>query len=72
MRAHFGVVGLLVVVAIVGLLAKKQLTSVAGSASAPGVVADAPAQVPRQQVEQVRQAVDTLMQAPRAMPDDTK
>jgi predicted O-methyltransferase YrrM len=45
---------------------------VAAPASAPGVVADAPAQAPRQQVEQVRQAVDTLMQAPRAMPDDTK
>jgi predicted O-methyltransferase YrrM len=72
MRALFGVVGLLVVVAIVGLLAKKQLTLVAAPASAPGVVADAPAQAPRQQVEQVRQAVDTLMQAPRAMPDDTK
>lgn len=73
MRALFGVVGLLLVVAIVGLLARKQLTSVAGPAAPPGTVAGAPAPTPTQQVEQVRQSVDALMQqAPRTIPDDTK
>jgi hypothetical protein len=73
MRGLFGLVGLLVVVAIVGLLAKKQLASVAGPPAAPGTVAGAPAPAPKQQVEQVRQTVDALMQqAPRTMPDDTK
>jgi hypothetical protein len=73
MRGLFGLVGLLVVVAIVGLLARKQLASVAGPAAAPGAVAGAPAPAPKQQVEQVRQTVDALMQqAPRTMPDDTK
>jgi hypothetical protein len=72
MRALFGVVGLLVVVAIVGLLAKKQFTAVAGP-STPGTVAGAPAPAPRQQVEQVKQTVDALMQqTPRTVPDDTK
>jgi hypothetical protein len=71
MRALFGVVGLLVVVAVVGLLAKKQLTAVAGPAPAAGSSASAPAPAPRQQVEQVRQAVEAAMQqAPRAMPEE--
>jgi hypothetical protein len=73
MRALFGLAGVLLVVAIVGLLAKKQLTSMAGPVPSPGTVAGAPAPAPRQQVEQVRQTVDALMQqAPRALPDDTK
>jgi hypothetical protein len=75
MRGLFGVVGLLVVVAIVGLLAKKQLTTVAAPTPSASTVAGAPAPSgpPRQQVEQVRQSVETLMQAaPRTVPDDTK
>lgn len=66
----FGIIGLLVVVAIVGLLAKKQLTAVAGPATESG--ASAPAPAPKQQVEQVRQAVEAAMQQPRPMPDEEK
>jgi hypothetical protein len=77
MRAILGLAGLLVAVAIVGLLAKKQLATVAAPASAPatGAVAGAPVPSgpPRQQVEQVRQSVDALMQAaPRTVPGDNQ
>lgn len=72
MRAIFGVVGLLLVVAIVGLLAKKQLTSVPAPAVTGGQPTGvaAPAGTPRQQVQQFQQAVQESMQSPRAMPDD--
>lgn len=75
MKAIFSVLGLLIVVAVVGLLARKQLGAVAGSpadsaASASGDVV-APAGTPRQKVQQVQQAVEGAMQA-RPMPDDTK
>jgi hypothetical protein len=72
MRAIFSVVGLLLVVAIVGLLAKKQLTSVPAPAvtgAPPAGVVD-PAGTPRQQVQQFQQAVQESMQSPRTMPDD--
>ena len=72
MRAIFGVLGLLVVVAIVGMLAKRQLASgvapVAGGE--PGVAA--PAATPKQQVQQFQQAVEGAMQQARPMPDDDK
>jgi hypothetical protein len=60
MRALFGVVGLLVVVAIVGVLAKKQLTRWRRARIAPGVVAGAgaPSGTPQQQVQQFEQAVE--------------
>jgi len=74
MRAIFSVLGLLVVVAIVGLLAKKQLSAgvaPATPANAPaGVVV--PAGTPRQQVQQFEQAVQGAMQAPRDLPDEGK
>jgi hypothetical protein len=72
MRAIFSVVGLLLVVAIVGLLAKKQLTSVPPPAvtGAPPAGVATPAGTPRQQVQQFQQAVQESMQSPRAMPDD--
>lgn len=72
MRGIFSVVGLLLVVAIVALLAKKQLTSVAAPRSGPATpeaTAVAPAGTPRQQVQQFQQAVQESMQAPRAEPD---
>lgn len=74
MRAIFGVLGLLVVVAIVGLLAKKQLGAGAAPATAtstgvPGVAA--PTGTPQQQVEQFQRAAQEAMQA-RPMPDDDK
>jgi hypothetical protein len=74
MRAVFGVLSLLFVVAIVGFLAKKQLSAgVAPPVSAvPGAAAGAPPATPKQQVEQFKQAVDGAMQQPRPMPDEPK
>ena len=65
MRAIFSVLGLLAVVLVVGLLAKKQLTQ-------PMVqVVPAAAPVPAASAaQQVKQAVDAALQAPRAMPDE--
>jgi len=73
MRMIFGVLGLLVVVAIVGVLAKKQL----GAGVAPQATTvqgvTVPAGTPQQQVKQFEQAVQGAMQqAPRTTPDDTK
>lgn len=76
MRAIFGVLGLLVVVAIIGLLAKKQLgagvaPSTARSSDVPAVAA--PAGTPQQQVQQFQRAAqEAMQQQPRAMPDDSK
>jgi hypothetical protein len=72
MRGIFSVVGLLLVVAVVALLAKKQLTSVAAPQASPGspeAAAVAPAGTPRQQVQQFQHAVQESMQAPRPEPD---
>lgn len=74
MRAIFSVVGLLVVVAIIGMLAKKQLGAgvapATPSAAVPGVAT--PTGTPKQQQEQFRQAVEGAMQQPRPMPDEPK
>lgn len=75
MRAVFGILGLLVVLAIVGLLARKQLSAgvAPAVAPAPGVEAPAPASTPRQQVQQFQQAVEgVLQQQARPMPDDVQ
>lgn len=74
MRAIFSILGLLVVVAVVGVLAKKQLTSTGSTAAAPaaatgGVVV--PMGTPKQQLDQVKQSLDVAAQ-PRAIPDETK
>ena len=77
MRVIFGVLSLLVVVAIVGILAKKQLGSIAPvagppPASAPGTMA-APTGTPQQQVQQFQKSVQGAMeQQPRQMPDEGK
>ncbi len=77
MRIIFGALSLLVVVAIIGVLAKKQLSAVSTvapqpSATAPGTMAT-PGGTPQQQVQQFQQAVQgAAQQAPRQMPDDTK
>lgn len=74
MRAVFGILGLLVL-AIVGLLARKQLSAgvAPAVAPAPGVEAPAPASTPRQQVQQFQQAVEgALQQQARPMPDDVQ
>jgi hypothetical protein len=73
MRAVFSILGLVVVVAIVGLIAKKQLTAgvaPASGGSAAGVAA--PTGTPKQQVEQFQNAVQGAMQQARPMPDDAK
>jgi hypothetical protein len=73
MRAIFSVLGLLLVVAVIGFLAKSQLK--AGVAPAvpgaePGSIA-APA-TPQQQVKQFEQAVQGAVQQARPMPDNDK
>ena len=73
MRIVFGVLSLLVVVAIVGVVAKKQLTSIPAPAAAGtenGV--SAPSGTPRQQVDQFKQSVESAMQQSRPSADDTK
>ena len=76
MRAIFSVLGLLVVLAIVGVLVKQQLGSGATSTPArtqePGTAISAPAGSPGGQVRQVEQAVQGAMQQARPMPDEGK
>ena len=76
MRGLFGIVGLLLTLAIVGVLAKKNLSSVttvappAGLASAPaGATVKEQSQLLQQQV---KQSVDNTMQQARPMPTDDK
>lgn len=77
MRVVFGVLSLLVVVAIIGFLAKKQL----GSAGVPQAVPQTagvpvappgatPAQQSQQLQQQVKKEVESLMQQARPMPED--
>ena len=69
MRAVFGVLSLLVVVAIVGVLVKKQISGVTSVAPAPtqAPAAGAPALSgsPQQQQQQFKQAVEGAMQVPQ-------
>ena len=72
MRMVFGVLSLLIVVAIIGVVAKNQLKSAAPSSTAAtqaGVVA--PTGTPKQQVDQVKQSVENALQQSRPV-DDTK
>lgn len=78
MRAILGVLSLLMVVAVIGVLAKKQL-SPAPVKLAPadaGLAVPAPAdgvtpQQPSQQIQnQVRQSIENTMQQARPMPED--
>lgn len=71
MRAVVSVLGLVIVVAVIGMVAKKQLAALS-PAPARTVAGQSATVAPQQQVQQVRQAVEAAMQAPRAMPDDTK
>jgi hypothetical protein len=78
MRGVFTVLSLLVVVAIIGVLAKKQMGSLAGPPAlpvVPGAAVPAPGSppaTPKQVVQQFEQAVQGQMQQARPMPDDTK
>lgn len=70
MRVIFGVLSLLIVVAVIGMLAKKQLGAVAPAAASPAGTMAAPAGTAQQQVQQFRQALDGAMQQARPMPED--
>lgn len=79
MKAVFGLVGLLLALAIVGVVVKKQLDTTSQRVPAlappvPGGAASAPATTVREQSQQVqqqyKQAVEGLMQQPRPMQDE--
>ena len=78
MRGVFGMVGLVVALAIVGVLAKKQLAStqaVVPSLQVPGAApVPAPTGTVREQSQQVqqqyKQALESALQQPRPLPDD--
>lgn len=78
MRALFGVLSLLMVVAIIGVLAKKQLSpapvKLAPTDAGLAVPAPAAGVTPQQQSQQiqnqVRQSIETTMQQARPMPED--
>lgn len=78
MRAIFGVLSLLMVVAVIAVLAKKQLAPapVKLAPADAGLVVPAPADgaTPQQQNQQiqnqVRQSLETTMQQARPMPED--
>ncbi|MCM2252409.1 MAG: hypothetical protein NDJ19_08635 [Ramlibacter sp.] len=74
MRIAFGALSLLIVVAVVAMLARKQLGAVAPTAAsvsagqaAGGVVAPG---TPQQQVRQFQNAVQGAVQQARPMPED--
>ena len=80
MRAVFSVVSLLIVLAVVGVLVKKQLGSTVPAvsvnmplpgAAGPATSPNATAQAQSQQIQQqVRQAVEASLQQARPMLDD--
>ena len=74
MRGIFSIVGLLVTLAIVGLLVKKQLgtqVAVPATPGMPAVSTDAPPQVRSQQAQQqAKQAVEGALQQARPMPEE--
>ena len=73
MRAVFTILGLVVVLAIVGVLAKKQLTAgVAPRTTAEGTVVPGTAATPQQQVQQFQKAAEAAMQQARPMPEESK
>ena len=73
MRAVFTIVGMVVVLAIVGVLAKKQMSAgVAPRTTAEGTTVPGTAATPQQQVQQFQKAAEAAMQQARPMPDDSK
>ena len=74
MRAMFSIVSLLLVLAIVGFLVKKQLGSQVASPPAIGVPAASGSATPQEQSRQVqqqlKQSVESMMQQPRLSQDD--
>ncbi|MES2950075.1 MAG: hypothetical protein V4858_16155 [Pseudomonadota bacterium] len=74
MRGMFGIVGLLLTLAIVGLLAKKQLgalTTTAAPAGAASMPAGATVQQQSQLIQQqIKQDVEKSLQQPLPMPEE--
>ncbi len=73
MRAVFSILGLVFVVAIIGLLAKKQLAPATTSPAEGSAVVTTPGATPQQTQQQVKQAVEGAMQGAmqaRPMPDE--
>ena len=74
MKAVFGVLSLLIVVAVIGILARKQLGVQAGGTSATDTPADVslPINTPqqgRQMQDQFKKSLDNAMQQPRPKGD---
>lgn len=67
MRGLFGIVGLLLTLAIVGVLVKKQTAPLAGGSTGP---VQSGQQQSEQVQTQVKQSIEAAMQTPRAVPDD--
>lgn len=65
MRAAIGIISLLLVLAMMGLLAKKQL-----SEARPAASPVQPAPTAAQEVQQYKQAIEGLVQQPRAVPEE--
>ncbi|MBI5277999.1 MAG: hypothetical protein HY854_16235 [Burkholderiales bacterium] len=68
MKAIFGVLGLVIVAVVIGMLAKKQVSSVAipQVPVAPGQpAAAAPGTTPKQQMDQLKQGLESTLQQPR-------
>ena len=80
MRALFGIVSLVIVVAVIGLLAKSQLGATSKAITPPsdslGITAPetTPGATVREQSQQIqqqiKQSVEATLQAPRPMPDE--
>ncbi|MFI5446028.1 hypothetical protein [Polaromonas sp. UC242_47] len=78
MRAVFSILSLLIVVAVIGVLAKKQFSAAPVKASAADGAVSLPATTPgatpqqqSQQIQQqVRQTLENAMQQARPMPED--
>ncbi len=78
MRAIFSILSLLIVLAIVGVLAKKQLSPAPvkvaptdSSVTLPAVPVDTTPQQQSQQIQQqVRQSVENALQQARPLPED--
>jgi len=72
MRTIFGVLSLLIALAIVGVLAKKQLGALSvAPAGIPGAPASATLPQQSQHIQQqVKQSIENTLQQPRPMPEE--
>ena len=75
MRMAFGVLSLLIVVAIIGVLAKKQMSAMSGPPPAAETTqgVTVPTGSPKQQVDAMKKSIESaVQQAPRQDGQDTK